>query len=123
MSIKNIAVGGVNTAFKVLKEFVQTVTFTEISSEYNATTGVQTDPTSFTCSTLFGNYIEKDSGIIQRGDRELFVKIADVTAANSGNVLRTDMKITETSGTVWVIISITADPTDTLYTCIIRRSR
>lgn len=123
MSIKSLAQGGVESVFKILKELVQDVTITETTSEYNPSTGLAEDPTSFVCPVLFAGTIEKDSGDIKRGDREMFVKVSDVLALNSSNELRTGMTLVDGNQSTWLIVSSIIDPTGSIYQCIVRRSR
>lgn len=117
MAIKGIVVNGVNTAFKVLAELVETVTVLTGTSEYDPTTGIVTEGTAETPAALFLTYKKYDGERIKPGDQQLLIKVASLQTE-----LDPQMTILRANGKKYALTEVVMDPTSTIYICNARRA-
>lgn len=116
MGLKSTVKGGVDTAFKVLKELVQTVTFTPAEGEYDPNSGEVDPQTTWTCPALFTGTVERASDPVKVGDNKVIFRVSDTKEELVPGMTFVDAKERD-----WILVSVSADPTGAAYDCVARR--
>lgn len=115
MALTDLVVAGIDTAFAVCAEMVETTTITDPSSTYNPATGVVGAGTAMTGPVLLLEHEKYDGKNVKIGDMQGLCYARDFAG------LKADFPVTRASGAKWRVVSAVLDPTKSFWTINIRQ--